>query len=186
MDFPGSPSDKNAPYRAAIQALAAGYGYVPSDHTDNDSNASASAASPHALHHEDRLTELAQTGNRPAASSSSSRSATLAEIVEALRRAGIVYKRTVFEDTLCSRLQMMGISTTTLLAAIKIACSTHHPVMRSLNSNRDEAITVINELASMINYAGAKPHIATAANNSDNDPARLIANILETIRTMRP
>ena len=182
MNFPGSPPDKNAPYRAAIQALAAGYGYVPNDRTDN---ASPSAASPHALHHDDRLTELAQTGTRPVASSSSSRTATLADIVEALRRSGIHYKRTVFEDTLLSRLETLEISINTLLSAINIARSTHRPIMQSLNANPDEVLTVIGELASIINYAGAKPHTVTATKNAENDPARFIANILESIRAKR-
>ena len=185
MNFPGSPSDKNAPYRAAIQALASGYGYVPNDHTDNDGTASPSSASPHAHHPDDRLTELAQTRSRRVASSSSSRTANLADIVEALRRSGIHYKRTVFEDTLLSRLETLEISINTLLSAINIARSAHHTAMQSLNANPDETLAVIGELASIINYAGAKPHTVTAAKNAENDPARFVANILESIRAKR-
>ena len=84
--------------------------------------------------------------------------------------------------TIQHRLNSASISADTLLAALQIAHTPAHPVLTALGASDYNREALIYRLVGIFNHkAGFRRAIRTAAQNCNNNPANLIAAILENI-----
>ena len=181
---PSSSSDPNAPYRAAIASLV-DCNVFPDEHAEQAD--SANTTHPHSP-----FAELSPRRGSPSippsaitdAGPSSATSITIDTVLEYLREQGrvsnLVYR------TINNRLNSSNLSAATLLTALKAAYDTHHPLWATLGVNEYERYELINRLDGIVSHcAGFNKGVKAAAQNSNNDPEQLIANLLHYVRNLK-
>ena len=107
---------------------------------------------------------------------------TLRTIRQYLRQKGYS-TRCVTAESIQSRLASVNLSVAVLLIALQTVHSCNHPVLRALNVSAYEQEALIFRLSGIvINKSGFRQAIQTCVLGANNDPNRLISNILQLIR----
>ena len=183
---PSSPSssDPNAPYRAAIALLA-----------DCNFFADEPAEQPETTHATYEHSAIAGLRSREAplhnlvydtdnASSSSTSGINVGTLKDYLRGKGHNPRGFIIKDgTIKSRLERIGFSAENFLSALHIAYDPNHPLLDTLGISVSDQELIIYRLESMVmKPQGFNPAIRDCAQNSNNNPERLIRNLLEFVR----
>lgn len=197
---PSSP-DPNAPYRAAIAALAghpiedefnqAQPAPVQYQHNPHD------GLPPRRHGNSDRLNQIAhQLGagvgvamemmtprTVPAAPIDVATSSAAPITVDTIRRylSGIGHHGKYMADaTIQGRLNGTNLSTETLLAAIQAAHNPNHPIWAAMGASQFEREAVFLKLSGIVtNKSGFRESLKTRVRNANNNPEQLIINLLE-------
>lgn len=174
---PTRPSaDPNAPYRAAIQALAEGYPYVDL----NESQTSTPTPSHELLSH---LTRTQSVGSHQASSSreqptsSSSQTQLLDELKIKLKNNGDHRALRLTDDTIMTRLRSINISLETLSEALKILDTPSHPTLRSLKMFDSEISSTQWSIGTILKGRLTKQDMIEALQRANDDPEQLISEI---------
>ena len=206
---PSGPShtDPNAPYRAALAALAGN----PIDIEEYNQSEPAPAEYAHHVHEElpprrnvnrDRLNliahnlgagvgvamEMIAQRERAAIQTQMATSSTAYVTVDTLRQylSETGHRGESMENvTVQARLDGANVSTATLLTALQAAHNPNHPLWGTLGANRRERGKVISKLAGIvINKSGFRYPMKNLLQNAQNDPNQLIAVLLEYVRSL--
>ena len=90
------------------------------------------------------------------------------------------------EETVQARLQSGNLSPQTLFAALQIAHDENHPLLVGLGVKKRDFASLKHRLAGIaMSSHGFLSPIRVAAQNANNDPGQLIANILDHIRKLK-
>ena len=181
---PSSSYEPNAPYRASTPVLIDFFAKEAAEQQER-----ANASTPYSL-----FAGLSPRGASPSnrsdasvdAGTSSASPVTVSSLRSFLRSKGCPAGHHIHEGTIQSRLNSANLSAETLLTAIETAHDANHPLWATLSINAYERSELMNRLGGIVtNSGGFKKGIRAAAQNSNNDPQQLIANILHYLRNLR-
>ena len=197
-----SSSDPNAPYRAAIAALAG----HPIDQQEFNHPQPAPAQYQQNAHeglpprrngNRDHLNQIAhQLGSgvrvameimtprtMPAATLDVATSSAAPVTVDTIRQylSGIGHHGKYMADaTIQGRLNGANLSTETLLAAIQAAHNPNHPIWAAMGASEFEREAVFSRLSGIVtNKSGFRDLLKTLVRNANNNPEQLIVNLLQ-------
>lgn len=182
--FTGS-TDPNAPYRAAIAALADGNVFA-NPHAE-------SSETSHPMHPHTAFAGLNprnQSGSASNASvpvASASTSSTPLVTISALKRylsdKGHWDADALRLVTVMNRLSKMHLSPQTLYDALEILHQAHHPLCAELNLSNQEIIELKHRIAGIVtNKGGFMLPMQTIFQNCNNNPKQLIIDVLTYMR----
>lgn len=183
---PSSPSssDPNAPYRAAIASLV-DCNFLHDEQQEQPDVANSAyqfnpfaELSPRRASSSNPSSTIANTG------SSSASHATISTVLDYLAERGrggqLVY------GTINSRLNSTNLSAETLLSALKVTDDANHPFLAAMGVNDFERSELFKRLDGIVNNSsGFKKGIKEAVKNSNNDPQKLLENILYYVRNLK-
>ena len=107
---------------------------------------------------------------------------TIITIQRYLLEKGYVANSFLLDETIQYRFNAANISAQTLLSALQIAYEADHPSLARFGLSDNERSIVIKRLAGMTQHGSKFRQTLKAAQNSNNNPEQLIANLLELIR----
>ena len=178
-----SSNDPNAPYRNAIASLAdCNFFAYEEDALDQSAN-NESVQNPFAGLIPRRPIQTDRPSASTDAGTSTGSQVTIGTILQYLEEKEIRLHKNIHDTTASRRLHAHDLSPETMLAAIKIAYDTNHPLLATLSANDDERYALISRLSGVVTQAQSfRPGIRQAFSNSNNNPEQLIANVLQYIR----
>lgn len=172
-NFP-SP-DPNAPYRAAIQAMADGHAYVMLDETNPYTTSNVEASIPSSSR--SRPPRYPST-NRAGSSQPQIIAPHIESIKMLLRQFEHLPNYHVDDQTMQKRLQDLGLTPETFLDALYICTNTDHPVMKSANAGGGSRERILQHLATICSQRGISKIMRRSAGIANNDPTDLVLNTL--------
>lgn len=182
---PSSPSDPNAPYRAAIASLV-DCSFLPDEPAEQPENHNAT-------HHNSPFAELSSrrafSSNPPRAVAdagpSSASAVNIGNIRQYFLQMGHSNTDRLKNEVINNRLNSANLDAETLLSAIQSVYNINRPLPENMTISRQERAEVIYRLAGIItNRSGFLEAMKNAAQNSHNDPDELIKNVLRHIRNI--
>ena len=184
---PSSSSDPNAPYRAAIASLV-DCNFFKDEQAEQPDVAHASyehspfvGLSPRGASSSNDPSAIADAGP------SSASQVSVGTIRQYLLEMGHSNTSRLKDNVVKNRLNLSNLSAETLLRAIQYAYDINRPLPENFTVSRNDRAELIYRLAGIItNKSGFLQGTKDAAQNSNNNPEKLITNLLQHIRNQNP